>query len=145
MTILNDVSEYPAPRAQLARVLGEAYARRGRSTATANLLLVDDKAIAKLNRDHAGKNGPTDVLAFPDGEADPQTRITHLGDIALSVTTARREARARRLRVRDELTLYALHGLLHLLGMRDDTERGRAAMAATQEDEFRRQGLPTAE
>ncbi len=122
-------------------MLREGYSRHGRGEAALTVLLQEDAAIRSLNRAHKGRDRPTDVLAFEDGEIDPATGRPYLGDIAVSVDTARREARARGLRIRDEVALYALHGLLHLLGMRDDTDPNRAEMIRAQGRVFRKLGL----
>ena len=141
LSILNRCPQYPAPHAQLERVLGGTWKRRGCGRVTLNLMLVEDRQMRRLNQGHRKRRTTTDVLAFADGDADPVTRVNHLGDIAVSVDTARREAKKRNLRIRDEVTLYALHGLLHLLGMRDDTEAGRKAMVQAQVEVFRQYGL----
>ena len=54
-------------------------------------------------------------MTFPDGSRDPQAGLL-LGDLAVCVPVARREARQRQRTVADELTLYILHGVLHLRG-----------------------------
>ncbi len=143
LNLLNECPGYRAPRAFLAKLLGEAYAARGEGPAAVNLLLVDDRRIADLNSAYLDHEGPTDVLSFPDGETDLESGQLLLGDIAVSVDTARRESESRGVSARDELALYALHGLLHLLGGRDDTPAGREAMRRQQAAEFARQGLPT--
>ena len=122
-------------------MLRDAWGELGGDAVTVNVLLVGDDRIRQLNRSHTGRDNPTDVLAFDDGDPDPETGVVHLGDIALSVDTARREAVSRKLRVRDEVTLYALHGLLHLCGMRDGDDDARAEMIRTQERYFKKHGL----
>ncbi len=82
----------------------------------------------KLNRFYRGKNRPTDVLAFPQREgayAEHAGRL--LGDVVLSVPTARRQARSRNVELRTELAMLLAHGLLHLLGWdhRTDAEDRR--------------------
>ena len=141
LRILNEKEGYPAPRSQLERVLANTWKRRGRGRVTLNLLLVDDRRMRRMARWAGHRRASTDVLAFPDGEPDPTTGVVHLGDIAANVDVARQEAKQRGLRIRDEVTLYALHGLLHLLGMQDHTEAGRQAMAQAQEEVFRKHGL----
>ena len=84
------------------------------------LRLCDDAEIRELNRAWRGKNKPTDVLAFAQREAraaDPSL----LGDIVISVDTARRQAKRG---LHAELLHLASHGLCHLLGYdhRDDAE-----------------------
>jgi probable rRNA maturation factor len=60
-------------------------------------------------------------MTFPDGSADPASGRLLLGDLAVCVDVAAREAKARGRPLADELTLYCLHGLLHLIGYDDVT------------------------
>ncbi len=79
----------------LARRLRRAARRLGVDPAALPSLaihLVDDPAIARLNAEHMGKTGPTDVLSFPAGAA-PGGPL--LGDVVISVDAVRRQARAR--------------------------------------------------
>lgn len=135
----------PAPKALLTAVLGDAYGERAGPEAPAavmDLRVVDDGTIAEMNRRYLDHDGPTDVLAFDDGEADDELPAIHLGDVAISADTARREAARRGVDPAHELTLYALHGLLHLSGMRDHDAESRQAMIALQGRILRRHGLP---
>lgn len=98
------------------------------SDAELSVLLTDDPHIRELNREHRKKDSPTDVLAFPmDGrDAGPGgTRL--LGDVVVSLDTARRQARERRRDLLSEVTDLLAHGLLHLIGYdhRTDAEERR--------------------
>jgi probable rRNA maturation factor len=76
------------------------------------ILLTGDEAVATLNRNFRGKDGPTNVLSFPAaGRAD-----NHLGDIALAAGVVAREAEARGIAVEDHLRHLIVHGFLHLQG-----------------------------
>lgn len=75
-----------------------------------NLVFVKDKKIKDLNKQFRKKNKPTDVLAFLMGEDGI------LGDIAISVETARKNARAYRVPYEQEIKRLVVHGTLHLLG-----------------------------
>jgi probable rRNA maturation factor len=90
-----------------------------------SILLCDDQAIHALNRRHRRKNKPTDVLAFAmqEGTSMPRGRRL-LGDIVISLDTARRQAAEHKHPLWDEVTLLLAHGLLHLIGYdhRDDAE-----------------------
>ena len=82
-----------------------------------SLVLCDDPFIHGLNRDHRGKDKPTDVLSFAQREgegADPEDML--LGDIIISVETAGRQAHARGHGLDHELRVLVVHGILHLLG-----------------------------
>lgn len=83
--------------------------------------LVSDARIMGLNRRFRGHAQPTDVLSFP---ADASAGNGYRGDVAISVETARRNARRCRHPLGEELKLLVLHGLLHLLGYDHETDRG---------------------
>lgn len=80
-----------------------------------SLCLVRDEEIRQLNALWRKKNAPTDVLSFPGSEM-PGVGKRILGDIVISMETARRAARKFDSSLNDELDLYLAHGLLHLLG-----------------------------
>ncbi len=87
-----------------------------------SVLLTGDAEIQKLNRTYRKKNRPTDVLAFAQREVEWGEKAGRiLGDVVVSVPTARRQAEARGLGVMSELTMLLAHGLLHLLGWDHDT------------------------
>lgn len=84
-----------------------------------------DRAIRRLNRDFRGIDAATDVLSFPGG---PTPEGRHLGDVVVSVPTARRQASERGEDPERELRALVLHGVLHCLGHdheRDDGEMER--------------------
>lgn len=80
---------------ELTRRLRRAARRLGlppAAQAGVALHLVDDAAIARLNAEHMGKSGPTDVLSFPAAEGPGSPG---LGDVVISLGAVRRQARAR--------------------------------------------------
>jgi probable rRNA maturation factor len=88
-----------------------------------SIVLMNDNQIQDLNRIYRRKNRPTDVLAFSQREGPYGAEAgTLLGDVVVSVPTARRQARARGATLREELTMLVAHGLLHLLGWDHQTE-----------------------
>jgi len=87
-------------------------------------LIADDSEVRRLNREFRAKDYPTDVLSFPAAGANG-----FLGDIAISFEQARRQAAEYGHTVGQELQILMLHGLLHLLGMDHETDRGRMARA----------------
>lgn len=92
---------------------------------TFTLVLVSDRAIRRLNRDFRNQNKPTDVLSFPTGLEDPpHLDKPGLGDMIISVETARRQAFARHHSLERELCVLAIHGMLHLLGYDHEVDRG---------------------
>jgi rRNA maturation RNase YbeY len=82
-----------------------------------SILLTGDEYIAQLNRRYLGKEGPTNVLAFPMSEAPQEGEPAGmLGDIVVSVDTALREAEQCGEAPSETVFRLLIHGLLHLLG-----------------------------
>lgn len=96
--------------------------------AQVSLLLTDDADIRRLNRTYRGRDEPTDVLAFSQREGEAGALSGLLGDVVISLETADRQAARLGHSLEREVGLLALHGLLHLLGWRDDTAAERARM-----------------
>ena len=71
-------------------------------------------------------------MSFPDGSTDPESGARLLGDLAVGVQVAERVAAERGRPVADELALYILHGLLHLLGYDDEDEADAREMWTVQ-------------
>jgi probable rRNA maturation factor len=93
------------------------------------IMLVDDAAIKKLNRQYRKKNKPTDVLSFSMKEGEfTQFAPTMLGDIVISVQTAEKQAKEKKHTLQKEVTFLTAHGLLHLLGYDHETDKEEAAM-----------------
>lgn len=82
-----------------------------------SVLLCDDATIHALNREYRRKDRPTDVLAFAMREGEGGAlHPALLGDVVISVETARRQAGEHGRTIVDEVTFLLAHGLLHLLG-----------------------------
>ena len=120
----------PATERTVARaVRAAASGARYRKSALVDVHLADDRMLRRLNRQHRGKDAPTNVLSFPLGAAIPgRARRVHLGDIVVALGTVRREARAQGKRPADHAAHMLVHGTLHLLGYDHSTRRDAAAM-----------------
>jgi probable rRNA maturation factor len=143
--------------AALARWIRQYAPRHARGTVT--VALVTDARMRVLNRTFRAVDRPTDVLSFPaDRASSPHApsrqrgawpsaesikpfAINHLGDIAIAIGVARRQARAEGHALATEVKILALHGLLHLLGY--DHERDSGAMRRVEDRLRRRAGLPS--
>lgn len=112
----------------LARMLEEGLRREGVPAAEISLSFVGDEEIRELNGRYRGVDAPTDVLTFPLDD-DPV-----LGDIVVSVPTARRQAEAYGHSLRREIFFLIVHGFYHLLGYDHDTEEAEAEMFRRQEE-----------
>lgn len=105
-----------------------------------SVLVVNDLSIRKLNDQYLGEDRATDVLAFgqASGRFVSKTQTPFLGDIAVSIETARRVARQYGHRWDEELLLYICHGILHLMGYEDSTPVKRDRMDREQRRILRR-------
>ncbi|WP_428938258.1 rRNA maturation RNase YbeY [Fontivita pretiosa] len=104
-----------------------------------SIVLVNDQQMSRLHRQFMSISGPTDVLTFPM-EFDAAGRAVS-GEIVICVPQARRSAAEHGNNVRDELLLYALHGLLHLCGWDDRTDRQYRRMHRMEDAILRRIGV----
>lgn len=132
-------------RALCARVLEEEEVEDG---ATLTIVFADDELLRALNRQHRDLDAPTDVLSFPAWESglgddefappevprDADEPGRYLGDIAISVETAVRQASEAGLTVDLELSHLVLHGLLHVLGYDHEEPEDDAEMRAREEE-----------
>ena len=91
-----------------------------------SLALVGNARMAELHEQFMNVPGPTDVLTF-ELDHDARGRVT-AGEVVVCVPYALREAARRGVPPRDELLLYAVHGMLHLCGYDDLTDRDFAKM-----------------
>jgi probable rRNA maturation factor len=80
------------------------------------VVITDDEQMQALNQQFRGIDDTTDVLAFPAGEIDPDSKSTYLGDVIISYFRALTQAEAGTHTLEDELQLLTVHGVLHLLG-----------------------------
>lgn len=103
-----------------------------------SLTLVGDGFMRELNRAWRGVDEPTDVLAFPLEEGKdlrlPPGMPRLLGDVVVSLDTARRQAVRASLPVEEEVARLVTHGVLHLLGYDHSTRREREEMRAKEKE-----------
>lgn len=124
-----------------AEMLLEAVGEKGSAL---SLSLVNDAQIRELNRIHRGKDRPTDVLSFPlaapDARGGRQERL--LGDIVISVDTARRQAADYDASLEAELNRLLIHGVLHVMGHDHEESTERERMRAEERRLAAAIGLP---
>ena len=130
--------------AALASAALEAHGARGELTLT----FVDRAEIAALNREHLGKDGPTDVLSFPLDAPDavvPNGVPVLLGDVVVCPGVAADHAADHAGTLDDELALLVVHGVLHVLGHDHATEGETHAMQTRERELLERHhwGGPT--
>lgn len=115
-----DLSDVPS---DLREPVGAALAAAGVGDGHLAVEIVDAERIRELNREHRGKDAPTDVLAFPIDELDPVAGPRELGDVAICPEHC------------SDVTEAAVHGVLHLCGYDHETDDGE--MLALQDEVMR--------
>jgi probable rRNA maturation factor len=138
----NDVRRSGIDRRALVKAAERLLAEVGEADSSLSISLVDDDAIRDLNCSFRGRNAPTDVLSFAlheNGDAAPE-RL--LGDVVISVDTARRQAKAYDAPLQREVHRLLIHGILHVLGHDHERADERIAMEGEERRLARAIGLP---
>jgi probable rRNA maturation factor len=104
-----DLADVPA---DLRKAVAATLEAAGVDDGHLGVELVDEDRIRELNREHRGKDAPTDVLAFPIDELDPVAGPRELGDVAICPPHCA------------DVTEAAVHGVLHLCGYDHETDDG---------------------
>jgi probable rRNA maturation factor len=101
------------------------------ASAVLSVSIVDNKAIHQINREYLQHDYPTDVISFQLGfaldedapdDSPPERRAARAmieGEIIASAEMAEEMASTGQWSPKDELTLYVIHGLLHICGYDD--------------------------
>ena len=107
-----------------------------------SLTLINDRAMARLNRETFGRRGPTNVISFPldaapaPGEPGPVEARgaagppSSLGEVVISLPTTRRQAEEYGWPWQELLDFFLIHGILHLLGYDHEEPAAEARMTA---------------
>jgi probable rRNA maturation factor len=140
-------------RAEILRRARVVFKALALGDAELSIVLTNDARIHALNRDYRQKDRPTDVLAFAMREGElGDVGDELLGDVIVSVETARRQAVKARHDVLAEVTMLLTHGVLHLLGWDHETaakdrkmraETARLVTLATETTKAHGLGAPT--
>lgn len=115
--IQDNQSALQANEKRLTETIEKIASDHGFHEGEVSIVLVDDPTIHQINRKHLEHDYPTDVISFAFHAEDGVLE----GEIVVSTDTAIREALEGDWPANDELLLYVIHGMLHLIGM-DDTE-----------------------
>jgi probable rRNA maturation factor len=132
MTLIVDVEtegvRAPVSTARLRDVAVAVLKAERVRDALVSIALVTGPRIARLNREHLGHAGPTDVISFtlrPNGSRTPGPIV---GDVYIAPSVARVNARRFGGGVREEIERLVIHGTLHVLGY--DHPEGAARTAS---------------
>jgi probable rRNA maturation factor len=119
----------PAAKTIVKKAILAAAKAASTSPSELAIVLSDDSAMQKLNRDWRGKNAPTNVLSFPAAlPGKTRSASLYIGDIVIAYQTVAREAAAESKPFNHHLAHLAIHGFLHLLGYDHDNDRDAQKM-----------------
>ena len=103
----------------------------GLSDRELSLTLINDRAMAHLNRETYGRRGPTNGIAFPlDDAPSPGGPPALLGEVVISLATTRRQAQEFGWPWQELLDFFLIHGILHLLAYDHEEPAAAARMDA---------------
>ena len=136
MTVLiaNEQKDLRVPRKRLREIVQAVVADHGYENAVVSVAVVDGRTVRRINRKYLGRDRITDVISFPlEDDFNEEGDFLDeggwlLGEIVVCASRAKAVAKRRGGRPQAELLLYVVHGLLHLLGMDDDTARAAQQM-----------------
>jgi len=151
IAIANEQTTLTINRRAIRRAVSMTLKMEAVADATISIAVVDDATIHRLNREFLKHDFATDVISFLlDGTAgtnDPRAAQqrgagkTLQGEIVVSADTATHMAESIGWPAHDELTLYIVHGLLHLCGFDDLTKRELPLMRRRERDVLEALGL----
>jgi probable rRNA maturation factor len=104
-----------------------------------SIVFVNDEQIRDLNRRYLRRDRPTNVLAFPMHEGEfSGLHPNLLGDLVISVETAKRQSNQFGLGDGETVALLMIHGILHLVGYEHEGARSQARKMAAKQKELLR-------
>jgi probable rRNA maturation factor len=150
----DEQSDHPVDTLRWVHLAEAVLGEEGLSgDAELSVLFVDEPSIAELNSRFLGKEGATDVLAFPIDEepvesgrspdsggtgpgmpSEPEDLPVLLGDIVICPAVAFRNAPEHAGNYDDEVALLVVHGLLHLMGMDHQEDEEAEEMEARERE-----------
>jgi probable rRNA maturation factor len=124
--------------ATLDQLVRAVLAAEGRPSGSISIAMVDNATIHAINRTHLGHDWPTDVITFPLAAPDDPVLT---GELVISAEMACAVAREIGVEPSEELTLYVVHGLLHLCGYDDHEHADRCRMRQREDEILAHAGL----
>ncbi|MCX7663915.1 MAG: rRNA maturation RNase YbeY [Gemmataceae bacterium] len=127
VSIANPQEKVEIPFARFKEIVRGVLEGEKIKEAKISLAMVDDTTSARINQQFLQHEGPTDVITFPLSK--PKAKVLE-GELVLGVEVALREAEGRGHTFEEEMSLYIIHGLLHLCGFDDHTPEETQQMRA---------------
>lgn len=133
---ITNLTEEKIDENDLVKVIEKVSELLGIESSIVSIVLVDNEYIHKINKEYRNVDRETDVIsfAFMDDETNPESGITDLGEIYISLEKAHSQSKEYGHSFKRELCFLLTHGLLHLLGYDHMTEEDEKEMFGLQEE-----------
>ncbi|NIA06354.1 MAG: rRNA maturation RNase YbeY [Actinobacteria bacterium] len=144
VVVVNHCSGLRVDRKLLAKAVRFVARQHNVTAGQIELAIFSDDDMARLHKQYLHRRAVTDVICFdltPATNTPGQRSGGFSVSLALGGQVARRQARVRKTSINKELSLYAVHGLLHTLGYNDDTPKNAKRMHAREDELLAQLGL----
>lgn len=140
---ITNLTEEKIDENDLVKVIEKVSELLGIENSIVSIVLVDNEYIHKINKEYRNVDRETDVIsfAFMDDETNPESGITDLGEIYISLEKAHSQSKEYGHSFKRELFFLLTHGLLHLLGYDHMTEEDEKEMFGLQEEVLNSLGI----
>lgn len=140
---ITNLTEEKIDENDLVKVIEKVSELLGIESSIVSIVLVDNEYIHKINKEYRNVDRETDVIsfAFMDDETNPESGITDLGEIYISLEKAHSQSEEYGHSFKRELCFLLTHGLLHLLGYDHMTEEDEKEMFGLQEEVLNSLGI----
>ncbi len=140
---ITNLTEEKIDENDLVKVIEKVSELLGIESSIVSIVLVDNEYIHKINKEYRNVDRETDVIsfAFMDDETNPESGITDLGEIYISLEKAHSQSKEYGHSFKRELCFLLTHGLLHLLGYDHMTEEDEKEMFGLQEEVLNSLGI----
>lgn len=119
ISIKNQQKKIKVNPQKISRIVDKILQNENVAQAALTVVFVTHQKIRALNQKYLNKNYATDVLAFNLSDDHPGEKAALCGDVVISADAVLKNAEEFKTSVDEELTLYVIHGMLHLLGYDD--------------------------
>ncbi len=140
---ITNLTEEKIDENDLVKVIEKVSELLGVESSIVSIVLVDNEYIHKINKEYRNVDRETDVIsfAFMDDETNPESGVTDLGEIYISLEKAHSQSKEYGHSFKRELCFLLTHGLLHLLGYDHMTEEDEKEMFGLQEEVLNSLGI----
>lgn len=140
---ITNLTEEKIDENDLVKIIEKVSELLGVESSIVSIVLVDNEYIHKINKEYRNVDRETDVIsfAFMDDETNPESGVTDLGEIYISLEKAHSQSKEYGHSFKRELCFLLTHGLLHLLGYDHMTEEDEKEMFGLQEEVLNSLGI----